>query len=77
MRWKAAITSRPPFTDTGLVVVWVGMSTDIPGSKRMPLLAMVRVTVTLYNAIKSNNINVNNKFLLFHPAKLYTHSAKK
>ena len=27
------------------------MSTYIPGSKRMPLLATVRVTVTLYNAI--------------------------
>lgn len=54
MRWKAAITSRPPFTDTGLVVVWVGMSTDIPGSKRMLLLATVRVTVTQYNGIRFN-----------------------
>ena len=50
---KASTTAWPPLVVTGLHMLLLGTSTDIPFSTRMPLVCLEFFTVILYNIVSS------------------------
>ena len=50
---KASTTAWPPLVVTGLLMLLLGTSTDIPFSTRMPLVSFEFFTVILYNIVSS------------------------
>ena len=69
---KASTTAWPPLVVTGLLMLLLATSTDIPFSTRMPLVSLEFFTVILYNIIRSFSVcYVNSSLLVPHKVRDY------